>query len=345
MNSNQWMVETHGDPLGSVRHLISVIWNAVDLDCMMVTSSSGNDINSKPQIISQTEALDNVNPFKPIMTMNTAGLVPKFLENHPKDTLGILFRPCEMRSLIEMRKHTAFSIENLITICVDCLGTLPLEDYSWRSERRGGSTGLTDEALQFSRQGGILAFRYRSACQMCASPGARHADVNINVIGLPARKHILINVNSSQLKDQSLFERINGEPAENQLVEQHERVLFKLTERHQHTMERLFETLSDYLPDNVDAVVQQLDNCTDCQSCLNTCPICEVNQPSRDDEGHFSRNEIIGWLISCSGCGMCEQACPDHLPLSSIFGYVRERLNAEYNYHPGRSPNDSLPIL
>jgi Na+-translocating ferredoxin:NAD+ oxidoreductase RnfC subunit len=31
-------------------------------------------------------------------------------------------------------------------------------------------------------------------------------------------------------------------------------------------------------------------------------------------------------MISCAGCGMCEQACPNHLPLVTIFNQIREQL-------------------
>ena len=41
-------------------------------------------------------------------------------------------RPCEMRALTEMTKHASFKIDNLLTISVDCLGTLPADEYQWR---------------------------------------------------------------------------------------------------------------------------------------------------------------------------------------------------------------------
>lgn len=31
----------------------------------------------------------------------------------------------------------------------------------------------------------------------------------------------------------------------------------------------------------------------------------------------------------CWGCGMCEAACADHLPLTAIFARIREELLAE----------------
>jgi Fe-S oxidoreductase len=51
------------------------------------------------------------------------------------------------------------------------------------------------------------------------------------------------------------------------------------------------------------------------------------------------------WMLSCAGCGMCEQACTQHLPLSTIFGHIREQLAAEFGYRPGRSPDEPLPLI
>ena len=92
------------------------------------------------------------------------------LEAHPDARFGVLLRPCEMRALIEMVKHKPLEVDRLVTVCVDCLGTLPVDEYQWRAERKGTGDSLTHEALQFAKQGGIVPYRYRAACQICFSP-------------------------------------------------------------------------------------------------------------------------------------------------------------------------------
>ena len=42
--------------------------------------------------------------------------------------------------------------------------------------------GAIVDGIRSDGQGGILAYRYRSACQMCALPVAQGADVNVAVI-------------------------------------------------------------------------------------------------------------------------------------------------------------------
>lgn len=337
--NKSWLLETNGDPLGAVRQFINTIWEQRGFTAILVSMNQGNDPVTTPQIIEDPVQLDQVNPFKPLMTVNTAKMIPNLLKDRQGEELGVLLRPCEMRALIEIQKHQPLPIDYMSTICVDCLGTLPLDDYIWQAERKGDPEGLSDEALRFARQGGILAYRYRSACQMCTSPEAKGADININVIGLPVRQHILIQTRSIDPEGAFNLGKITAGEAKQETIDQHERVLFKLSQRHQHTMDRLFDTLADYLPKNVDAVVEQLDSCGECQACMDVCPICEVDHPKRDSAGHYNRTDVMEWLISCAGCGMCEQSCPDHLPLSSIFGYIRENLNKEYGYSPGLYTN------
>jgi hypothetical protein len=47
-----------------------------------------------------------------------------------------------------MRKHKPLPTDKLLTICVDCLGTYPIEEFQWRSSRKGSAEGLSWEALK-----------------------------------------------------------------------------------------------------------------------------------------------------------------------------------------------------
>ena len=345
MMNTQWLLDTQGDPLGAVRDLITEVWEKGNLQGMLISINGSDAEAPEPELIQNPERLKDVNPFKPVMTVNAARLVPETLARQPSIHIGALLRPCELRALTEMVKHDSFSLDYLTTVSVDCLGTLPVDDYQWRADRIGSSDGLAQDALQFARQGGILAYRYRSACQMCTSPGAGGADININVLGLPVRQQILVRARDETTAERYQLEQLTQNPADQVMVDQHERVLYKLSQRHEHTMERLFDTLSDYLPGNVNALVEQLEACGNCQSCMDVCPICTIERPRLSEKGNYNRQDVMRWLISCAGCGMCEQACPNHLPLSATFGYIREQLKEEFGYTPGRSPDEPLPLM
>jgi formate dehydrogenase subunit beta len=355
--NDHWSLETHGDPLGKVRTLIKQIWLDSSLDGMLVTMNGGDEANALPRYIVDIEAIDEINPFKPLMEINIARVIPDLLADHPDTRIGALLRPCEMRALTEMTKHASFKIDNLLTFSVDCLGTLPADEYQWRLERVEKSpptqpqsspeeyADLAFEALKFARQGGIVPYRYRSACQVCLSPAARQANINLHILGLPVRQQMLLSLSDPKTAETIHLEQLTDGLADKLLIDQHERILSKMCERHQRTMDRVNEGLGNLLPDNVDAVIRQLESCGDCQNCMDVCPICSVDRPERKADGHYERSSVMRWLVSCAGCGMCEQSCPNHLPISAIFSHIRQQLAQEWEYVPGRSIDEPLPMM
>jgi formate dehydrogenase subunit beta len=355
--NNQWSLETHGDPLGKVHDLIKQIWLESNLDGMLVTMNMDDEASALPRYMVDVESIDAINPFNPLMEINISRLIPDLLDSHPGARIGALLRPCEMRALTEMTKHASFKIDNLLTISVDCLGTLPADEYQWRLERvekihtaqqKGSSESYADlayEALNFARLGGIIPYRYRSACQVCLSPAAVQANINIHIFGLPVRQQMLLSVSDPKIAETIHIEKLTDGLADKVLIHQHERILSKMCERHQRTMERVNEGLGGLLPADVDAVIHQLESCGECQTCMDVCPICSVDQPGRDVNGYYDRPSVMRWLVSCAGCGMCEQSCPNHLPISAIFAHIRQQLAQEWEYIPGRSINEPLPLI
>ena len=316
----QWVLTTNGDPLGAVNQFVKEVWQVAGLQGMILPTPQKNEV----RLVEQPADLGELNPFQPLMLMNIAGLVPPLLKERPDARLGILLRPCELRALNEVIERKAIQPAQLLTICVDCLGTFPDDEFEWRSARKGSDASLTKEALQFAPQGGISAYRYRAACQMCISPGAGIADINLGVLGLPVRQSILVDGRADRL-DWSQFNLRKADPA---LSNRRELMLSKLVERHSDTRERVFSGLAEVLPANVDVLLDQFEDCGGCQSCMDACPICSVEQPRRAGDGRFEREDVVNWLVDCAGCGMCEQSCPRHIPLSIIFTHIKQSLES-----------------
>jgi formate dehydrogenase subunit beta len=316
MNTN-WMIQTHGDPLGALQKFVKTLWKQTDLDVMIVAPSNGKFV------LESLGELEELNPFRPLMKLNTARLVVDTAKKHPGKRIGAMLRPCEMRALNEMAARGAVKREDVLAICTDCLGTFPAEEFEWRAER--SEKGLTKDTLQFAPQGGISAYRYRPACQMCAEPGATEADVNIGVFGLPVRQFMLVNANDGSV----ILESITDGLAADDIVTKREQTLAKISERHVRTRERVLKSLDENLPADVQELLLQFESCGDCQACMNVCPICSVDEPRKDASGRLVREDVVNWLLSCAGCGMCEQSCPQHQPLSAVFGHIREQIDAE----------------
>jgi formate dehydrogenase subunit beta len=319
--STQWILNTHGDPLGTLNQFIRTIWEKTRLDGLVVAAGD----QKEAYLLEDPGQVGAINPFRPVMTANLARLLPETLKVKPDARLGVLLRPCEMRALIEVSERGALQIDRLLTICVDCLGTFPEDEFEWRSARKGAEGGLASEALQFAPQGGISVYRYRAACQMCVSPGATGADINIGVLGLPVREKILVSVKNGKLN----WKEITDGLADSGLVDRHDAMLARLSERHIRTRERVISGLAEVLPPDVNALIDQFAACGNCQSCMGVCPICAADAPRMGKNGRLERESVVNWLVSCAGCGMCEQNCPNHLPLSIIFTHIKEQIEKE----------------
>ena len=312
-----WMLHTHGDPLGALQKFVKTLWEQTNLDAMVVAPSDGKSLLESP------DKLEQVNPFQPLMKLNTARLVVDTARKYPGKRLGAILRPCEMRALNEMAARGAVERESVLAICTDCLGTFPAEEYEWRTER--SAKGLTKETLQFASQGGISAYRYRSACQICTEPGATEGNVNIGVFGLPVRQAMLINAHNGTEPLNSILDTL----APDDLISRRQQTLAKISERHVSTRERVLRNLEKDLPTDLQHLLDQFESCGSCQACMNVCPICSVAQPRKTAEGRLVREDVVSWLLSCAGCGMCEQSCPQHQPLSTVFGYIRKQIESD----------------
>jgi formate dehydrogenase subunit beta len=288
--------------------------------------------------------MSQVDPFTPLMRLNAAQMVPPMLKDSP-EKFGAILRPCEIRALIEMVKHDGFVLDRVLTISVDCLGTLPASEYSWRAERRGSPEKLSGETIQFARQGGLLAYRYRSACQLCTAPDASAADINISVLGLPARQSLLVSTRDEALSHELHLETIADGPAQPELVNQHRKLVGRLVERRSRTQERVVEGIAGILPETIDALIDNFASCGSCQSCMDACPLCTIEYPRKGEDNRYLHSDVVRWLVSCAGCGMCEQACPQHQPLSAIFNHIHQEIAREFEYNAGQSVNDKLPAL
>ena len=319
--NTKFLVETHGDPLGAIQNLFIEAWGRFELDTMVVPTNG----SSAPHVLRDPEQLKEINPFKPLMTSNTAKFLPQIINENPQRRIGAVLRPCEVRALEAKTKREEIPSERILTIGIDCLGTYPPEDYQWRVERKGSPARLNGETLHFARQGGIAAYRFRSACQACRTPVGTGADINVGVIGLPVRQRILVDVPNQVTADTLGGERA-ASPEDASIYDQRNYVIARLLHRGTQTRQRLADNLESILPRDLDALISQFERCGECRACFEVCPLCAADYPAKDNYGLYEREQVKQWMISCAGCGMCQQACPNHLPLVTIFTQIRQQL-------------------
>lgn len=58
----------------------------------------------------------------------------------------------------------------------------------------------------------------------------------------------------------------------------------------------------------------------------------------------FHLTRLNHMVTSCVGCGLCQEACPNDIPVFSIFRLVGDKVQASFEYVPGLSLEDKLPV-
>ena len=58
----------------------------------------------------------------------------------------------------------------------------------------------------------------------------------------------------------------------------------------------------------------------------------------------FHLTRLNHMVVSCVGCGLCSEACPNDVPVARIFRLVGSRVQKTFDYVPGRSLEEELPL-
>jgi formate dehydrogenase subunit beta len=333
--SASWLLPTDGEPLRTVRRLLAHIWELQGIRGFVGCVASPVD---GPRVVTDPAGLAELNPFVPLMTVSTARLVPDMLRQQRQGRLGLLLRPCELRGLIETAKHGHFGLGKLFTIGVDCLSTLPPEEFWLHLARHGMQGAVPDNA-------GPATYRYRPACRQCEGITPGEVDLAVGVIGLPVREWLAVWGRSNAEVEQLGLEVLGARPAPADLLEGRRLVLADMAEHRRIERRMAIQALPEEWRGGPEPLAQLLGGCGPCQACMDACAITAVDPVPRQADGSFRGQDLARWLVSCDGCGMCEAVCPRHLPLAALFGQVRDVLVAASGYRPGRSVQEPVPAL
>lgn len=329
--STNWILSTHGEPLVELRRFLARVWEYAGLEGMIVPAYGHGEAGVSPVLLENSEELDAADPFVPLMPMNAARLV---LEQacrssggaSPALRLGAVLRACEARAVEEIARREALNLQGWMFISVDCLGSFPLDEVEWRLRKVGAIEHLTQAALRFARQGGVAAYRYRRACQMCVSPLAPQAELSIELIGMPVKEFVLVAADDEATAEQLRLAELTSGLAPEAYLWQRERVSQRLRERHMSRRQAMIASLPSELPERPEELIAFLAACAPCRACLEVCPVYAGELSSSQAGEPVSVEEIRQWLAACAQCGMCEQACPQGLPLAAVHASLARAL-------------------
>ena len=352
-----WQV-TDGNTLGATRDLLRALFDKHAVDALLVPIE-GVHGSIMPALIKNPTRLDRANPLAPVMAFNSARLVSMLTRAGANAQLGVVLRSCEIRALIELVKFNQAKLDQTIIIGVDCLGTYAPPEYA---DALRELSNLTVQMLDHARRGDSTGFEFRSACAMCEYPAPARADISIGFIGIDNTKALTV-----EMRD-DIAERM-GLVADSSPAQSRDGALANVIAMHTATRDATIKHFHELMRSN-GGLASYFADCLECTNCMNACPICYCKECFfRTDNAARTPRELLhlserqGALTmppdallfqmtrlnhmatSCVGCGMCEAACPHHIPLTAMFRAVGARVQSVFDYVPGRDVNEKPPFM
>lgn len=316
--------------------------------------------NVVQSLMTNSNGLKEVNVISPVLPVSSARIISQMTRlSSYKNPVGVVLRSCEIRALIELVKLKQASLDNLLIIGVDCLGTYSVSDYQ-NLCKQGNSP--SDELLRKFKEGGEDT-KLRKACQVCEYPIPSNADLVIGLVGVDFEKNILLK--SCTEKGEKILEKFSfPEFNQSKREESVSKYLSKKIEKRDTLFSELKGEVSGW-----ENLLSVFSTCISCHNCMRVCPICYCREcffesPTFEfdsekylmwakrkgsikmprDTALFHLGRMSHMATSCVGCGLCEQACPSNIPLLKIFKTVSYNVQQIFKYVPGRDLEEPLPL-
>jgi formate dehydrogenase subunit beta len=201
----------------------------------------------------------------------------------------------------------------------------------------------------------------RAACQICEHPLplGDHVVLTIGLLGLEPDQ---LYLRASDELAQALDLTANGTPQERQNAT--ESLIAARTQARDDAFAQFRQRV-----DSMDGLLQEFSACIRCHNCMINCPICYCKEcifrtPTFEHESQlfyqwaerkgtvrmmpdtvlFHLTRLNHMATSCVGCGICTEVCPVDIPVGTVFRSVGEKVQATFEYHPGRSLEDAAPV-
>jgi formate dehydrogenase subunit beta len=360
MNSN-YTLEVKGGALEMMTVFLRGLLEKGIVDALLVPRRTPAGDNVVQTLFTDPARLENVDPIAPVLPVNSAKLVSDLTATGAVGRLGAVLRSCEVRALIELVKLQQASLDNVVLIGVDCLGTYEMNDYAELAA--SGNGNLSTALLTQAKEGRLVPHegcQFRVACQMCEYPVPQGVDLALGVIGLDTTSEILITASDE------LAEKLELSPAPMPTARQ--AAVDGLVGERTAERDRRFAEFRQRVAD-MSSLLAEFSRCIRCHNCMVACPLCyckecifrtatfdhvsaqyfrwanrrgSIRMPT--DTLIFQLTRLNHMVTSCVGCGMCESACPNDLPVATIFRAVGEKVQALFDYVPGRSLEEELPV-
>ena len=318
--------------------------------------------NVVQSLVTDPEYLKQADALAPVLPVNSARIVSAMTRLAPvSKKMAVVMKSCELRALIELVKLKQASLDNLVLIGVDCPGAYSVKDYPQFS-----AESTSDDFVKAAWRGQADP-KLRAGCQICEYPFPLTADLTIGLVGVDLDKGILLQANTQEGEQILEGLGLTGE-TDNEMAKKREASVSQLLTEIKKNRQEFFDKTKEEVGglENLSTV---FGPCIKCQNCRTVCPVCYCREcffdsPTFELEAdrylglaekrgairmpvdtlffHLTRMTHMG--ASCVGCGCCEEACPNGIPLLKIFQLTGDRVQKLFDYIPGRSLEDELPL-
>jgi formate dehydrogenase (coenzyme F420) beta subunit len=279
-------------------------------------------------------SIDHLSLLNPTFDINGALYLHRLFSKGPR--IILLLRPCEIRAYEELTKLTQVERESIVAVSIDCFGAVS-------SKEKLDMPTETDKIREYFEDPEKMRF----ACRTCRERRGVVGDAGIRIDKSGAFWAFAFTEKGSEFL--SLLGGEAQEPPELLLAE---------TPRQQK-----FQT-------NMARFAEDFSTCIMCKNCRDMCPVCYcldclfngdeylpkgdslLNRVFRTGSASMPQGKEIFHLVRmfhvsqvCVGCGSCEEACPQGIPLTKYFKGTSERLQDRFSYMSGRDFDELIPYL
>ncbi|MFO8056800.1 MAG: 4Fe-4S binding protein [bacterium] len=315
-----------------------------------------------PTLISEPAGCDAVDPFAPVVPVNSAKLVSNLTGVPSGRPAAVVMRSCETRALLELAKLKQANLDDLFLIGMDCVGRFENKDFLEFSRQGGATESYLDFALNGKGDGKDMP-ELASACKICEYPVPDNVDIRLCVIGSgPADVYVeWVSDKGKEVREKLGMETSEAPSGREEAVK---KLVTERTEKRDQVLDEYEEKVSD-----LRELEEHLAGCVNCYNCRVACPVCYCKEcvfvtdtfrhPGdkymswADKHGFFKvpsdtllfhMTRMLHMSAMCVGCGQCSSACPNGIQLAELFRSVARKTQSRFEYLPGRSLDEPQPL-
>jgi formate dehydrogenase subunit beta len=302
-----------------------------------------------------------VDPFAPIAAVSGAKIASSLTVRPSGRKVAMVLRPCEIRAVVELSKLKQVNLDDVLMIGMDCLGRYENTDFAKFQEQGGTSESFLENALVGKTA--TDGFDITGACKICEFPAAENADMKLAAIGAGAGS---VFVEAVTPKGEEALEKSGMKTGETPAGR--DDAVKKLAAARTEAKDKKLAELRDEV-NSFEALADKLAGCVNCYNCRVACPVCYCKEcvfitdtfrhngeqymmwadqggmlKLPNDTMFFHLTRMTHMSLYCVGCGQCASACPNGIDPMPLFRACAEKTQARFNYQPGRSVDEELPL-